>query len=238
MSDGISLLTTDDSVYVPIEFEPVVNIPALFAFSLIAVVSTLLFVRINSISSASEKRTELLEKLRVIKSKQLDNSMNVSDADIRTATDSYKNALEKELSLRSLIPGVRIAAPNDPRKNDEQISAAKQFLNMDLTFTETSSGTLENESRNGEVTVPTTDEQLMRRNLLTQSRRRMDGQLNNNKIPNSDDDISPMSNGSKAVLIVVAITQIILFWLLTLDPITASNFLSALDPVETISSVR
>ncbi len=218
MNNDVSFATDSTSV----TFEPVVNTPALLAFSLISVVFSLLFLRITSISNASERRIETLEKLRLLKSQQLDTGLNVSDEEIRIATESYRSALENELALRTIIPGIRIVAPNDPKKIEEEISAAKQFLDIDLTSEEIDYQSVES------ADLKEMNQKESRNDLLMQSRRRMDGKNEDRRFDVVNDE-SPMSDSSRFVLILVALTQIALFWFLSLDPMLANDFLSNLD---------
>ena len=221
MNNEVSFAT--DSA--PVIFEPVVNTPALLAFSLISVAFSLLFLRITSISNASDKRIETLEKLRLLKSQQLDTGSNVSDEEVRVATESYRSALENELALRTIIPGIRIVAPNDPKKIEEEISAARQFLDIDLT-----SENIDYQSAESADVANLTEmkQEKSRTDLLMQSRRRMDGRNDDRSIDVQNDEL-PMSNSSRFVLILVALTQIALFWFLSLDPMLANDVLSNLD---------
>jgi hypothetical protein len=57
-----------------------------------------------------------------------DNSDRPSEDDVTKAKDRYESALREELNLRTVIPGVRIVAPNDPKRDEEQRAAAKRFL--------------------------------------------------------------------------------------------------------------
>lgn len=115
------------------EFEPIVNVPAASAFVLIAVVFALLQLRINAVSTAAIRRSNALENLRRVESLQLsgDDSMRPNEADVAAAKDAYEWALREELNLRTIIPGVRIVAPNDPKRDEEQRAAAKRFLGWD-----------------------------------------------------------------------------------------------------------
>merc|ERR1712008_289548 len=108
-------------------------------------------------------------------------------------------ALNDELSLRTIIPGVRIVAPNDPKKQEQDVAAAKQFLGVDLNednqdITITQSNTIEQ-----------SDER--RKNLLMQPRRRFDGKADSSNL-DKDKSEEGISNGAKAVLLLVAFSQI------------------------------
>jgi len=111
-------------------FEPVVNVPALSSFMLIVVVFGFLQLRINAIGKAVNRRTEALEYLRRVKAKQLSFATNSNDpndsdtlvAEINSASEEYRMALIEEKNARTIIPGVRIAAPN------RQIRVMKMLL--------------------------------------------------------------------------------------------------------------
>jgi hypothetical protein len=117
------------------EFEPIINVPAAAAFLLIAVVFTLLQIRINAVSDASKRRSRALEALRRVESLQLsgsdDSLKRPNEVDVSSARQEYESALREELDLRKIIPGVRIVAPNDPKRDAEQRAAAKRFLGWD-----------------------------------------------------------------------------------------------------------
>ena len=112
------------------EFEPIVNVPALSSFLIISVVFGLLQLRINSVSQATKRRSEALESLRKVESLQLSTSDvdRPTEEDVALAKAAYENALTDELNLRTIIPGVRIVAPNDPKRDEEERAAAKRFL--------------------------------------------------------------------------------------------------------------
>ena len=111
-------------------FEPIVNVPALSSFLIISVVFGLLQLRINSVSQATKRRSEALESLRKVESLQLSTSDvdRPTEDDVSRAKAAYENALTDELNLRTIVPGVRIVAPNDPKRDEEERAAAKRFL--------------------------------------------------------------------------------------------------------------
>lgn len=39
---------------------------------------------------------------------------------VASAKKKYEDALREEMDLRSILPGVRIVAPNDPKRDEEQ----------------------------------------------------------------------------------------------------------------------
>ncbi len=218
-------------------FEPQVNTPALSAFVIIAVVFSLLQFRINQVRDAGERRQEALAMLRTVKSAQLDSAefessmerQKPSEEEVQAALDAYKNSLQEELNLRTIIPGVRIVAPNDPKRREEDIAAAKQFLDWDLADLE-SEGTI-SEEKEKEIMDSRTRAQpsssssaSSKDELLLQSRRRFDGK-NEKK-----DEVQEggMSNGAKAVLFSVALVQILLLVVLSFDPMTANNVFTSI----------
>ncbi|KAL7483930.1 hypothetical protein ACHAW6_009573 [Cyclotella cf. meneghiniana] len=138
------------------EFEPIINVPAATAFLLIAVVFTLLQIRINAVSNAAKRRSRALEELRRVESLQLagsdDSLKRPNGMDVSLAREEYESALREELNLRKIIPGVRIVAPNDPKRDAEQRAAAKRFLGWDGNEFEdeiTDSGGLQQGSNEG-----------------------------------------------------------------------------------------
>jgi len=222
-------------------FEPQVNTPALSAFVIIAVVFSLLQFRINQVRDAGERRQEALAMLRTIKSAQLDSTdfessmerQTPNEEEVQAALDAYKNSLQEELNLRTIIPGVRIVAPNDPKRREEDIAAAKQFLDWDLADLE-SEGTI-SEEKEKEIMDSRTRAQpsssssssssaSSRDELLLQSRRRFDGK---NEKKNEVQE-GGMSNGAKAVLFSVALVQILLLVVLSFDPMTANNVFTSI----------
>lgn len=120
-------------------FEPVVNIPALFSFVLIAAVFSILQFRINAVARAAERREQALKTLRTVKSLELsssdvgEESQRPSEYDVSMALADYEDALREEENLRTVIPGVaRIVAPNDPNRREEDVEAARRFLGMNI----------------------------------------------------------------------------------------------------------
>lgn len=207
-------------------FEPQVNTPALSAFLLIAIVFSLLQLRINSVRDAGERRQESLATLRQVKSAQLASSETVeqpTEAEVQAAVKAYESSLKEELALRTIIPGVRIVAPNDPERREEDISAAKQFLGWDLEDIDEVKQTKTPQSK---------DE------LLMQSRRRFDGK--DGKSPASEGIPGDgMSNGAKAILFSIALVQIALLVVLSFDPMTSNNVFTSIagePPADILSS--
>jgi len=199
-------------------FEPQVNTPALFSFLVIAIVFSLLQLRINQVREAATRRDDALKSLREIKAAQLgspDDPNRPSDEYVRAAVTEYEKALNDELSLRTIIPGVRIVAPNDPKTKEKDIAAAKQFLGYDLND--------DNRDINQSNIVDDPDER--RKSLLMQPRKRFDGKVETSKL-DEDGSEKGISNGAKAVLLVVAFSQIVLLAFLSFDPMTGSNSLN------------
>lgn len=203
-------------------FEPIVNTPALVSFLIISVVFSLLQFRINRVRNAAIQRDEALTELREIKSAELDsvdnkNKPNVDE--VEAARDKYRKALLDELQLRTIIPGVRIVAPNDPERKEEDIAAARQFLDLDIA----NEYSLENSSDN----IATASEENRRTQLLLRSRRRFDGKEENGSIIEKED--SGLSNSSVLVLFSIAFIQIVLLVILSFDPLTANEYFTLLD---------
>lgn len=123
------------------QFEPIVNVPATVSFVIIAVVFALLQWRINAIGDAATSRVEALKDLKRKEAKLISGG-GISDgaddaaSDFSAAKGAFEAAMRKELNLRSVIPGVRIAAPNDPQKAEEERAAVKKYLGWEMDGSE------------------------------------------------------------------------------------------------------
>lgn len=199
-------------------FNPEIDSAALFTFLWITLIFSLLQLRINAIGNAAIEREEALIALRKIKTEQLDssraNSIKPTQEEILAATTAYSKALEKELKLRTIMAGVKIIAPNDPNRTDNDISAAKQFLGIDL----------EEKLDQSYNQNPDT-----KKNLLLRSRRRFDG-LDDIGNANSSTQ-SNLSFGSTSVLLGISIMLIALLFVLSFDPVTGESFFTWLDHI-------
>jgi len=137
-------------------FEPVINIPALGSFLLIVVVFSLLQIRISQVNEAAVRRKEALTELRRIKSSELssEGKDRPTSEQIQQALQCYETSLSNEESLRTIIPGIRIVAPNGPvSSSQEDIRAAKQFLGIDLSTDSTGNETRQEGFSFGAVAV-------------------------------------------------------------------------------------
>jgi len=183
------------------EFEPIVNGPALSSFLIISIVFGLLQQRINSVSAAAKRRSEALESLRKVESLQLSVSDKdrPTEADVVRAKAAYESALKNELSLRTIIPGVRIVAPNDPKREEDERAAAKRFLGWD----DEDFGDIDENDRNLSVRTQSIDPQ--------------------------QKEAEGLSAGANVLLLLVATMLIALLWTLSLDPMTADKVLTAAD---------
>ena len=208
-------------------FEPQVNVPALAAFAFVTAVFGLLQIRINLVQSAANRRTVALDNLRQVKSLQLsaddfapaaadaaeggasdtndndektERSKRVAAASVRAALDEYEAALREELSLRQIVPGVRIVAPGDPRSAEADLAAARQFLGLEVNDA-------------GELVTPVGET-----NGTSTDAVQMSG-----KSKEEEEGEEGMSTGSKAVLLAVAMLQLGLLYLLSFDPMKATD---------------
>lgn len=170
-------------------------------------------------SSSSSSDTSLTNESIENKSSSIQSSSPSTDQ-VKVALEAYEEALKEEMDLRTILPGVRIVAPNDPERREEDIAAAKQFLGWDLTQDEDVEE--EDTSRvNGIANEKESREELNKR-LLLQSRRRFDDD-SNKPVTTSDGKEEGLSNGAKAILLTVALSQILLLVVLSFDPMTANN---------------
>ncbi|KAL3774880.1 hypothetical protein ACHAW5_007298 [Stephanodiscus triporus] len=109
-------------------FEPMLNVQAAASFAFIAIAFAVLRLRIIAVSNAARRRSAALSALRAAESAQLSDPTAGGDQVATRARVEYESALREELSLRTIVPGVRIVAPNDPRRDEEERAAAKRFL--------------------------------------------------------------------------------------------------------------
>lgn len=171
-----------------------------------------------------------------MKSSQLDSvgtTSTPSEEEVNAAVLAYKQALENELQLRTVIPGVRIVAPNDPKRAEKDISAAKQFLDMDLEADDLlEGGTISSGGGDSSLVNEIEDKskkEKARNDLLLQSRRRFDGKTGDSVSSNGDEtEGEGLSNGAKAVLLVIALTQVALLVMLSFDPMTTDSVFTTL----------
>ncbi|KAL7555328.1 hypothetical protein ACA910_022354 [Epithemia clementina (nom. ined.)] len=211
-------------------FEPVLNVPAFGVFVFIAVIFGFLQYRMAAIGSAADRRTEALANLRKLKARQLssgdggENSRRSSSNDsasrndketnsnnesletrVQRATEEYREALLEVERLRTVIPGlVRIPPPPaesaSRERMEENVSAAKQFLNITLPPIE-----------------PVQD-------AVGREQSKVSGSKNKKKNNKQLDEIGLQPWGV-AILIVILVAQLSLLWLFTVgsDTLGASS---------------
>ena len=114
-------------------FEPVLNVPAFITFLFITIIFSVLIIRTNQVEQAVQERNDKLQQLRTLKTKELDNTNNISPVDIQQSLQEYELAVQKEEKLRNIIPGVvRIVPPSAGNIKEEDASIiAKQLLGKD-----------------------------------------------------------------------------------------------------------
>lgn len=91
-------------------FEAIMDVPSVVAFTLVALAFILHKLLINKVTEATSLRIKASKSLEGIQSL---NSTGTEEATLNAATLAYENALAEEERLRTLLPGVRIAGPND-----------------------------------------------------------------------------------------------------------------------------
>lgn len=131
LADDAMATFADVTTATKTSFEPVVDVPALLSSFVILVGALLLRLRVGSIGKAAERRMGALETLRDIKAKQLSNE--VSPEQVQLAVIAYQDALDEEEKLRTLLPGVRLRAPNNPQKSELDQRAVRQYLGANAT---------------------------------------------------------------------------------------------------------
>jgi len=211
VEDSMSTATSLDGITPIQQFEPVLNTQAATSFIIIAIVFTLLQLRINAVSSAAKRRSTALEELRKIESLQLSEPDGIEDQGNKAKLE-YENALRNELDLRTIIPGVRIVAPNDPKRDAEERANAKRFLG----WTDDEFGITDDDDDN---------------NVITPSLQLLEKNANGNSFQQQDENNGPgLSNSSKLILGGVASTLILLLIGLTfLDPMLADQVFTAIE---------
>ena len=190
------------------EFEPVLNTQAACSFAIIAIVFTLLQLRINAVGNAAQRRSAALETLRRVESLQLSGAtnegINISDRPteeaVLQAKLEYENALKDELDLRTVIPGVRIVAPNDPKRDEEERAAAKRFLGWG------------EEEFGDEPDVDADTDSIG-----------LDDKSNGMDIQQNESSNTGLTGTAQAILFGVASMLIVLLWTLSFDPMVADQ---------------
>eukprot|EP00584_Thalassiosira_punctigera_P023053 CAMPEP_0172555392 /NCGR_PEP_ID=MMETSP1067-20121228/58392_1 /TAXON_ID=265564 ORGANISM="Thalassiosira punctigera, Strain Tpunct2005C2" /NCGR_SAMPLE_ID=MMETSP1067 /ASSEMBLY_ACC=CAM_ASM_000444 /LENGTH=277 /DNA_ID=CAMNT_0013343909 /DNA_START=22 /DNA_END=855 /DNA_ORIENTATION=+ len=195
------------------EFEPVLNTEAAASFVIIAIVFTLFQLRINAVSSAARRRSSALEALRKTESLQLSASdVGVDPLDrpteeqVQRAKNEYERALREEIDLRTIMPGVRIVAPNDPKRDKEEMAAAKRFLGW-------------GSEEFGEVD---SEDVAIGNNGV-----RLEGSDGNGSFQKKQSD-EGLSNSANFLLLGVASMLIVLLWTLSFDPMVADQVFTTL----------
>jgi hypothetical protein len=120
--------------YVPAattNFEPILDIPALGTFVLVALIFGALILRTSQVEASVQERNLALENLRAVKSKEL--IEDHVEAEVAEALRRYEDAVKKEEGLRDVIPGiVRIVPPSSADSKEEEARViAKRFLGKD-----------------------------------------------------------------------------------------------------------
>ena len=119
-------------------FEPILNVPALVTFLFITTIFTALILRTNQVEDAVRLRKQRLEELRILKTKEISNDVGssiVSSEDVQKSLHLYEDAVQREESLRQIVPGVRIVPPSsNDRKEEEASLIAKQLLGKDYNI--------------------------------------------------------------------------------------------------------
>lgn len=110
-------------------FDPVLDVSALSAFSVIAIVFTFLMARASAVENATTKRKDATEKLRDARKQEL-----VGGDSASLALKQLEDALKEEETLRTIIPGIRIRAPNSLQDDDKD--QIRMLLKIDETSEE------------------------------------------------------------------------------------------------------
>jgi len=175
------------------------------------VVFAILQLRINAVSDAARRRSAALSALRAAESAQLSDPATSSGdrgAVVSRAKVEYESALREELGLRTILPGVRIVAPNDPNRDEEERANAKRFLGWGREeFGDDDGG------EEGNIIGSTGGS----RGSVVE--RGGDGDARKDE---RSDDVG-LSAGAKIILFGVASMLIVLLWTLSFDPMATDT---------------
>jgi hypothetical protein len=115
------------------DFSPVLNVPALSSFLVVAAIFLFLQLRIWSIGRAADQRTEALGELRSLKKKELVGE--TAPAEVKRALEKYREAYDRVEELRTIVPGARIAPPPSQslsrERMEDNVAGARQFLSIE-----------------------------------------------------------------------------------------------------------
>ena len=127
---ALSLKTSEKAL----EFEPILNVPALGSFLLIFAIFSFLMQRTSAIEKAADDRTRAVETVRKLKLQAL--SGDATQDDLVKAIASYREAYDKVEKLRYVIPGIARITPPPAGSLSRQVMkenemAARQFLGIE-----------------------------------------------------------------------------------------------------------
>jgi hypothetical protein len=115
------------------DFSPVLNVPALSSFLVVAAIFVFLQLRIASIGRAADQRTEALGELRSLKKLELVG--RTTPDEVKRALDKYRETYDRVEELRTVVPGARIAPPPSQslsrERMEDNVAGARQFLSID-----------------------------------------------------------------------------------------------------------
>jgi hypothetical protein len=115
------------------DFSPVLNVPALSSFLVVAGIFSFLQIRISMIGRAADQRTEALEELRILKKKEVVGE--TAPGEVKRALEKYRETYDRVEEFRTILPGVRIAPPPSQslsrERMEDNLLGARQFLSID-----------------------------------------------------------------------------------------------------------
>jgi hypothetical protein len=115
------------------DFSPVLNVPALSSFLVVAAIFLFLQIRIAMIGRAADQRTEALEELRSVKKLELVG--RTTPDEVQRALNKYRETYDRVEELRTVVPGARIAPPPSQslsrERMEDNVKGARQFLSID-----------------------------------------------------------------------------------------------------------
>lgn len=135
---AVSYNYVDPSLVFPNANNPMMNMPEMMTYLLVAALFAALMLRTNQVEDAVKVRNKMQEKVRAMKLQEMA-SGPISPEQSQRTLQRYEDAVRKEESLRAILPGVRIHLPPSAQNTgagrnggDDARVIAKQYLGRDF----------------------------------------------------------------------------------------------------------
>ena len=108
--------------------------PEILSYLLITALFVALMMRTNQVEDAVRVRTRMQEEVRLLKLREMGEG-RVSPERTQRTLQRYEDAVRKEESLRTILPGVRISPPGAKgRKEEEARDIARRYLGREFNI--------------------------------------------------------------------------------------------------------